>query len=304
MEPLHPLKVKIVERVKSAEYLWSRPNGVELLVKAAELASRQNPTPPPPVSQPDEPIRPRSPPPLLPISVPVINSNTGDSVNNNGKPTIDTTITTTPEVEEEEEEDSQQLTVGADDDMEDDGKLMIADEMNLNGSSSNGRDSGMANDEDDDDSAGALDLSSKSSRNSPPDELTNKQPAEPAKSVSPQLIQQRSTALHSITDSLAQRQRQRLIQQQQQEQQRRVPVPTQHSGAMRNLATIPQSIATPTLANHHQERAATQRLIVAMHQFAAAAAAAAASAPPRHPTTAKPTQPSKPLSYGLLRRPF
>lgn len=270
MEPQHPLKVKIVERVKSADYNWQRSNGVELLVKAAELAARQNPTPPPPVSKPPEEPKIRSLPPLLPISVPV----GGDSVNNNS---------TVPE------EDCRTL-VAEETDMEDDGKLMIADEGNLNGSNSNGRDSGMANDDDEDDSAGALDLSSKSSRATPPEDLNNK--IEPAKS--PQLIQQRSTTLHSITDSLAQRQRQRLIQQQQ--EQRRV----QHPDAIRNLVTLSQ---TASLVPPHPERAATQRLIVAMHQFAAAAAAAAASAPPRPPKT--PPHPSKSLSaYGLLRRPF
>lgn len=285
MEPQHPLKVKIVERVKSTEYHWQqRSNGVELLVKAAELASRQNPTPPPPpvTKPPEEPKITRSLPPLLPISTVA----SGDSVNNNSKPP-------------EEEEVIRPLTLVAaaaeEIDAEDDGsRLMIADEGNLNSSNSNGRDSGMANDDDEDDSAGALDLSSKSSRATPPEELNSK--IEPAKSVSPQLIQQRSTTLHSITDSLAQRQRQRLIQQQQQDQQRRI----QHPDAIRNLVTLSQ---TASLVPPHPERAATQRLIVAMHQFAAAAAAAAASAPPRPPKT--PPHPSKSLSaYGLLKRPF
>ena len=287
LEPLHPLKVKIVERIKAPEYNnWARPNGVELLVQAAELASRQNPTPPPEENS-DKPVS-KSPPPLLPIGEePVVSK---DSVNNNS------------EIPEPEEEDSQPMTVVVADD-EDDGKLMIADEVNLNGS--NGRDSGMANDDDDDDSAGALDLSSKSSRVAAPttDESSSKpQGDQPRKSVSPQLIQQRSTALHSITDSLAQRQRQRLIEQQQEQHKRRVPAPIQqhHPDAIRNLVTLSQ---TASLVPPHPERAATQRLIVAMHQFAAAAAARAASSPPRPPPN-KPPQPSKSLSYGLLRRPF
>ena len=311
IEPLHPLKVKIVERIKSPEYSsWSRPNGVELLVQAAELASRQNPTPPPEGDKLEVPNIAKLPPPLLPISDPVISSNSdGDSVNNNSKPTAP----------EEEiilgviEQDSPQLTVVAEDDIEDEGKLMIVDEVNLNGSSSNGRDSGMDNDEeeeDDDDSAGALDLSSKSTRISPPEESNSSKPQRETspKPTSPQCVQQRSSALHSITDSLAQRQHQRLIQQQQQHHhhrhhqhhQRRLPTPIHHPEAMRNLVTLSQ---TASLVPPHPQQVATQRLIVAsyMHQFAAAAAARAASAPLRPP---KPPQPSLPLSHGLLRRPF
>ena len=307
IEPLHPLKVKIVERIKSPEYSsWSRPNGVELLVQAAELASRQNPTPPPEGDKLEVPNPTKCPPPLLPISDPVISSNSdGDSVNNNSKPTgLEEEI----EVPKVIEQDSPQLTVVADDDIEDEGKLMIVDEVNLNGSNSNGRDSGMDNDEEeeDDDSAGALDLSSKSTRSSPPEEsnIKSQREASPKPPVSPQFVQQRSTALHSITDSLAQRQHQRLIQQQQQHQHRhhhrRLPTPIHHPEAMRNLVTLSQ---TASLAPPHPQQVATQRLIVAsyMHQFAAAAAARAASAPLRPP---KPPQPSLSLSHGLLRRPF
>ncbi|XP_057365701.1 polycomb group protein Psc-like [Daphnia carinata] len=269
MEPMYPLKVKIVERMKSPEYSWPRPNGVELLVQAAELASRQNPTPPPESEKTDAP---NSPPPLLPIC-------NSDTVNNNSKPTC---------LEKEiAKEDTPQLTGMAEDDLEEDDKLLMVDETNLN--SSNGRDSGMANDDEEDDSAGALDLSAKSSRYSPPDESSSKTQS---KSVSPPFIQQRSTALHSITDSLAERQ-QRI-----QQQQRRLP--THHPEAMRNLVTLSQTAA---LVPPHPQQVATQRLIVAsyMHQFAAAAAARAASAPLRPP---KPPQPSKSLTHGLLRRPF
>ncbi|KAI9560326.1 hypothetical protein GHT06_014343 [Daphnia sinensis] len=269
MEPMYPLKVKIVERMKSPEYSWSRPNGVELLVQAAELASRQNPTPPPESEKMDVPD---CPPPLLPISDPII-----DTVNNNSKPPC------------HEIADAPQLT--AEDDLEEeDDKLLMVDEANLNGS--NGRDSGMANDDEEDDSAGALDLSAKSSRSSPPDESSSKTQGEPVKSASPPYIHQRSTALHSITDSLAQRQQ--LI------QQRRLPTPIHHPEAMRNLVTLSQTAA---LVPPHPQQVATQRLIVAsyMHQFAAAAAARAASAPLRPP---KPPQPSKSLTHGLLRRPF
>jgi hypothetical protein len=308
IEPLHPLKVKIVERIKSPEYSsWSRPNGVELLVQAAELASRQNPTPPPEGDKLEVPNATKCPPPppLLPISDPVISSNSdGDSVNNNSKPTA-------PEIPKVIEQDSPQLTVVvAEDDVEDEGKLMIVDEVNLNGSNSNGRDSGMDNDEEEeeDDSAGALDLSSKSTRTCPPEESSVKSPREPSPKppASPQFVQQRSTALHSITDSLAQRQHQRLIQQQQNHHRhhhhhhRRLPTPIHHPEAMRNLVTLSQ---TASLVPPHPQQVATQRLIVAsyMHQFAAAAAARAASAPLRPP---KPPQPSLSLSHGLLRRPF
>jgi hypothetical protein len=242
---------------------------------------------------------------LLPISDPVISSNSdGDSVNNNSKPTA-------PEIPKVIEQDSPQLTVVvAEDDVEDEGKLMIVDEVNLNGSNSNGRDSGMDNDEEEeeDDSAGALDLSSKSTRTCPPEESSVKSPREPSPKppASPQFVQQRSTALHSITDSLAQRQHQRLIQQQQNHHRhhhhhhRRLPTPIHHPEAMRNLVTLSQ---TASLVPPHPQQVATQRLIVAsyMHQFAAAAAARAASAPLRPP---KPPQPSLSLSHGLLRRPF
>ena len=305
IEPLHPLKVRIVERIKSSEYSsWSRPNGVELLVKAAELASRQNPTPPPEGDKLEVPNITKCPPPLLPISDPVISSNSdeGDSVNNNSKPTAPEEEIEVPKVIEQ---DSPQLTLVAEDDVEDEGKLMIVDEVNLNGS--NGRDSGMDNDEEEEeDSAGALDLSSKSTRTSPPEESSNKSQREMSpKPASPQFVQQRSTALHSITDSLAQRQHQRLIQQQQQHHhrhyhQRRLPTPIHHPESMRNLVTLSQ---TASLVPPHPQQVATQRLIVAsyMHQFAAAAAARAASAPLRPP---KPPQPSLSLSHGLLRRPF
>lgn len=287
MEPMYPLKVKIVERMKSPEYSWSRPNGVELLVQAAELASRQNPTPPPESEKMDVVSVPDCPPPLLPISDPALSSNS-DSVNNNSKPT-------SCHEKEIAEGNAPQLTVVTEDHLEEeDDKLLMVDEANLNGSGSNGRDSGMANDDEEDDSAGALDLSAKSSRSSPPDESSSKTQGESGKSVSPPFIQQRSTALHSITDSLAQRQQ--LIQQ----QQRRLPTPIHHPEAMRNLVTLSQTAA---LVPPHPQQVATQRLIVAsyMHQFAAAAAARAASAPLRPP---KPPQPSKSLTHGLLRRPF
>lgn len=279
MEPLYPLKVKIVERMKSPEYAWSRPNGVELLVQAAELASRQNPTPPPDADKTD--VVTNSPPPLLPISA--ISSNS-DFVNNNSKPTC--------QDKEIAEENTPELSVAVEDDAEEDDKLLMVDDGNLNGSGSNGRDSGMANDDEDDDSAGALDLSAKSSRSSPPEESSSKPQGESGKSSSPQFIQQRSTALHSITDSLAHKQR--MIQQ----QQRRLPTPIGHPEAMRNLVTLSQTAA---LVPPHPQQVATQRLIVAsyMHQFAAAAAARAASAPLRPP---KPPQSS--ITHGLLRRPF
>ena len=84
---------------------------------------------------------------------------------------------------------------------------------------------------------------------------------------------------------------------------------------MRNLLSLSSAgrMHPPT----HPERAATQRLIVAMHQFAAAAAAAAASssshpAPPIRSSApassaergvAK-SQQAKSLDYNFLRRPF
>lgn len=89
-----------------------------------------------------------------------------------------------------------------------------------------------------------------------------------------------------------------------------------HSDAVRNLLSLSSSgrMHPPS----HPERAATQRLIVAMHQFAAAAAAAAASSSSSNPVApmrssapasnaergvAK-SQHAKSLDYNFLRRPF
>ena len=95
-----------------------------------------------------------------------------------------------------------------------------------------------------------------------------------------------------------------------------------HGDAVRNLLSLSSSgrMHPPT----HPERAATQRLIVAMHQFAAAAAAAAAassssSSSPSSSSSSHPVAPmasngaersvarsqqTKSLDYNFLRRPF
>ena len=229
-----------------------------------------------------------------------------------------------------------------DDAEEDEGKLMIADDVHNHSAGSNGRDSGMAN-EDSDDSTGALDLSvSSSSRtasaaannnnNNTPVAVNNSGPAvEPRKSISP-LLQQRSSALHSITDSLAQRQQQKLMQTQsvtpvKAVKKSPVVVPSPdyrhhrhhhyNPAVMRDLVTLSQTAALvsngaprpvlPTgIIRHHPpipalEPAAAQIMFVAMHQLAATAAARAAVSSPKTPPQ------SKSLSYtaaNLIRRPF
>ena len=162
---------------------------------------------------------------------------------------------------------------------EDEGKLMIVDDdvINTSNGGSNGRDSGMANDEDSDDSStgSALDLSSKSTRFPSPLPVVkaSQPPLQPEPSPQPQQRQpspqhpRPSALLHSITDSLAQRQR--LLQ--------------QSADPLRNLLTLSQTAA---LVSPH--------LLVPsfmQHQLAAAAAAAAASG-------------QSSSSYALLRKHF
>ena len=337
---LYPLKLKICEPVKSTDLAeWAnsanrkngwieRSSGVELLVQAAELASRQCPTPPsstpptPPNSGPDDLELTPDPPPI-PSSEESRQSSTtdSDSTHNNSTlpptsesraesvqetistpdPTAEETACDQPQPPEEENpppespanEEASDLTV--------DLRVIKTPESNPPESA---------------DQSDALDLSSKSSRNQPtqvaqvsqssqvkPATVAPQRPEEtPRRNTSPQL--QRS-ALHSITDSLVQRQHQRQLSTPQRPAiPKLTPIPAANGDGMRNLLTLSQTAAMvstrpPQMHPHHHQQnndRATQRFIAAMYSAAAAAVAAAAAA-------AKPPPAAASLAAAPLRIP-